>query len=90
MTDTSAAPADSALPGWLSSLPPAVQPYAMLARWDRPVGIWLLWLPCVIGLAFARLHSGLFLSDLVWAIVFLPGAVAMRGAGCTWNDITDR
>ena len=90
MTETHLTPADSALPGWLSSLPPSVRPYAMLARWDRPVGIWLLYLPCLIGLAFARIKTGLFVTDIVWAILFLIGSVAMRGAGCTWNDITDR
>jgi 4-hydroxybenzoate polyprenyltransferase len=83
-------PADSALPGWLSSLPRAWRPYAMLARLDRPVGIWLLFLPCLIGLAFQRLSSGLFLIDLGWVFLFFVGAVVMRGAGCTWNDITDR
>ena len=90
MDDTRTIPADSALPGWLSGLPLGWQPYAMLARWDRPVGIWLLYLPCLIGLAFQRLITGVFVFDLVWAILFLLGAVAMRGAGCTWNDITDR
>lgn len=83
-------PADTALPGWLGSLPASWRPYAMLARLDRPVGIWLLYLPCVIGLAFQRLSSGLFLTDLAWAALFFIGAAAMRGAGCTWNDITDR
>lgn len=83
-------PADSALPGWLSSLPAGWRPYAMLARLDRPVGIWLLFLPCLIGLAFQRLSGGLFLTDLLWAALFLVGAAVMRGAGCTWNDITDR
>jgi len=90
MTETPFSPADSALPGWLSSLPPSVRPYAMLARWDRPVGIWLLYLPCLVGLAFARIPTGLYLADFLWAVLFLIGAVAMRGAGCTWNDITDR
>lgn len=90
MDDTRTIPADSALPGWLSGLPLGWQPYAMLARWDRPVGIWLLYLPCLIGLAFQRLITGVYVFDLVWAILFLLGAVAMRGAGCTWNDITDR
>src|SRR3990167_938149 len=83
-------PADTALHGWLGSLPASWRPYAMLARLDRPVGIWLLYLPCVIGLAFQRLSSGLFLTDLAWAALFFIGAAAMRGAGCTWNDITDR
>ncbi|MFN3913266.1 4-hydroxybenzoate octaprenyltransferase, partial [Hyphomonas sp.] len=83
-------PADTALPGWLGSLPAAWRPYAMLARLDRPVGIWLLYVPCLIGLAFQRLSGGLFLTDIAWAALFFIGAVTMRGAGCTWNDITDR
>ncbi|MFN7056706.1 4-hydroxybenzoate octaprenyltransferase [Hyphomonas sp.] len=85
-----AIPADSALPGWLSRLPPRWQPYAMLARLDRPVGIWLLYLPCVMGIAFAKIPAGLGWMDPVWLVLFFIGAVAMRGAGCTWNDITDR
>ena len=89
-TETFSYPADTALPGWLESLPAGWRPYAMLARLDRPVGIWLLFLPCVIGLAFQRLSGGLFLADLAWAALFLIGAAVMRGAGCTWNDITDR
>ena len=89
-TETFSYPADTALPGWLESLPAGWRPYAMLARLDRPVGIWLLFLPCVIGLAFQRLSGGLFLADLAWAVLFLIGAAAWRGAGCTWNDITDR
>lgn len=83
-------PADSALPVWLRGLPRAWQPYAMLARLDRPVGIWLLYLPCVMGVGFARLGTGLHLIDLVWILLFLIGAAVMRGAGCTWNDITDK
>lgn len=90
MSETQFTPADSALPGWLSSLPAWVRPYAMLARWDRPVGIWLLYLPCLVGLAFARIRTGLYIDDVLWAVLFLIGAIAMRGAGCTWNDITDR
>lgn len=89
-TEAFSYPADTALPGWLESLPAGWRPYAMLARLDRPVGIWLLFLPCVIGLAFQRLSGGLFLADLAWAALFLIGAAVMRGAGCTWNDITDR
>jgi 4-hydroxybenzoate polyprenyltransferase len=84
------APLDSAFPGWLSRLPPPWRPYALLARLDRPAGIWLLFLPCVMGLTFQRLRSGLHLTDVIWVILFFIGAVAMRGAGCTWNDISDR
>ncbi|MDJ0920659.1 MAG: 4-hydroxybenzoate octaprenyltransferase [Henriciella sp.] len=81
---------DSALPEWLKSLPAQSRPYASLARLDRPVGIWLLFLPCVMGLALMRIPDGLRWIDLGWLILFAIGAVAMRGAGCTWNDITDR
>lgn len=83
-------PADTALPGLLTYLPGSVRPYALLARWDRPVGIWLLFLPCLIGLAQMRLTTGFRWPDLVFAILFFVGAIAMRGAGCTWNDLLDR
>ncbi|MCR9269712.1 MAG: 4-hydroxybenzoate octaprenyltransferase [Hyphomonadaceae bacterium] len=83
-------PLDSAMPDWLKSLPEQSRPYAALARWDRPVGIWLLLLPCWIGLAQMRIPLGFHWIDLVWIILFAIGAIAMRGAGCTWNDIQDR
>lgn len=87
---SSAIPADSAMPGWLAGLPPSARPYVALSRLDRPVGIWLLALPCWIGLAFARIPSGLSWLDPLWVALFGIGAVAMRGAGCTWNDLRDR
>lgn len=62
----------------------------MLARLDRPVGVWLLFLPCVMGLGFARFATGPHFIDALWIVLFLIGAVVMRGAGCTWNDITDK
>ncbi|MEL6825713.1 MAG: 4-hydroxybenzoate octaprenyltransferase [Pseudomonadota bacterium] len=83
-------PLDSALPNWLQDLPEQSRPYAALARWDRPVGIWLLLLPCWMGLAQMRIPAGFQWLDLVWIVLFAVGAVAMRGAGCTWNDIRDR
>ena len=86
----SAATPDSAMPEWLAGLPAHLRPYASLARWDRPVGVWLLVLPCWIGLAFTRIGMGWHWIDLWWAALFFVGAVAMRGAGCTWNDITDQ
>ncbi|MEO0882544.1 MAG: 4-hydroxybenzoate octaprenyltransferase [Pseudomonadota bacterium] len=83
-------PADAIqFPGW-DTLPARAQPYLSLSRIDRPVGIWLLALPCWIGLAFSRIPAGLQWIDLWWALLFGIGAVAMRGAGCTWNDITDQ
>jgi 4-hydroxybenzoate polyprenyltransferase len=70
--------------GWVARLPPALRPYARLARLDRPIGTWLLLFPCWWGLALARsLDPWLYL-------VFGVGAVLMRGAGCTLNDIVDR
>jgi 4-hydroxybenzoate polyprenyltransferase len=83
-------PLDSALPEWLKALPDHSRPYAALARWDRPVGIWLLLLPCWMGLAHMRIPTGFIGMDLIWALLFAIGAIAMRGAGCTWNDIRDR
>lgn len=71
--------------------PVAVRPYLRLSRADRPIGTWLLFLPCVWGLALASLSTGHFgLADLWILIGSAIGAFLMRGAGCTWNDITDR
>ena len=60
---------------------------------DRPIGTWLLLIPCWWGLLVAILQSGETMISLkvLWiAIVCILGAILMRGAGCTWNDITDR
>ncbi|MDP2330565.1 MAG: 4-hydroxybenzoate octaprenyltransferase, partial [Reyranella sp.] len=72
----------------LRYLPPWARPYGRLSRWDRPIGTWLLLFPCwwslTLGLApqWGRLAG--------WMALFALGALAMRGAGCTWNDIVDR
>ena len=67
-------------------LPASIRPYARLARLDRPIGTWLLLFPCWWGYAMA----GDGLPDL-WALfLFAAGALVMRGAGCTLNDIVDR
>jgi 4-hydroxybenzoate polyprenyltransferase len=70
---------------WTDRLPVFLRPYAMLARWDRPIGTWLLLLPCWAGLALAP-----GLPSPVLLLAFAVGAVAMRGAGCTVNDMADR
>jgi 4-hydroxybenzoate polyprenyltransferase len=70
---------------WTDRLPLFLRPYAMLARWDRPIGTWLLLLPCWAGLALAP-----GLPSPVLLLAFAVGAVAMRGAGCTVNDMADR
>lgn len=76
----------------LRLLPASWRPYARLARLDRPIGAWLLLLPCWLGLAFAVAAGA---APLTWSIfldgaLFAVGALLMRGAGCTINDIADR
>jgi 4-hydroxybenzoate polyprenyltransferase len=81
-----AEPTPDAQRGWIDALPAGVQPYARLARLDRPAGWWLLFWPCAWGVALA---DGL-VAD--WALIlwFGLGSIAMRAAGCVWNDIIDR
>lgn len=81
---------DSAKTHWVNRAPLTVRPYLQLSRLDRPVGYWLLALPGWIGLAFAGLSVGYVRQDLIWALLILIGAIAMRGAGCTYNDIVDQ
>src|SRR3546814_3384707 len=79
-------PPDTQHQGFLALLPAGVRRYALLARFDRPIGWWLLYWPCAWGLALgggARSHWSLFF----WMLL---GAIAMRGAGCVYNDIVDR
>jgi 4-hydroxybenzoate polyprenyltransferase len=75
---------------WVDGLaPPFARPYLRLARLDRPIGSWLLLMPCwwSVGLAGMRVEQ----FPRLWHIVlFFIGAFAMRGAGCTWNDLVDR
>jgi 4-hydroxybenzoate polyprenyltransferase len=70
-------------------LPPAWRPYARMARLERPIGWWLLLLPgwWSSTLASDSLHR---LPNLWHLVLLLVGSVAMRGAGCTYNDIVDR
>ena len=72
----------------LRFLPPWARPYGRLARWDRPIGIWLLLFPCWWSLTLAAAPNWGRLAGLM--ALFALGAIAMRGAGCTWNDIVDR
>ena len=69
--------------------PPGLRPYLRLARIERPIGWWLLLLPCWWSSALAALAAGARPS-LGHAVLFLVGAVAMRGAGSTYNDLVDR
>jgi 4-hydroxybenzoate polyprenyltransferase len=66
------------------------RPYLRLARLDRPIGSWLLLLPCWWSAAIASALAHDVSRLPVTVVLFFVGAFAMRGAGCTWNDITDR
>lgn len=81
-------PADAPPESWVDRAPRAVRPYLRLARADRPVGIWLLMLPCWWGVALATPAGRL--PDPLLLLLFFVGAAVMRGAGCTFNDIVDR
>ncbi|MEM7694702.1 MAG: 4-hydroxybenzoate octaprenyltransferase [Pseudomonadota bacterium] len=70
-------------------LPARLRPFARLARWDRPIGWWLLLWPCWWSCALASSAAG-HLPSLWFLALFLMGAILMRGAGCTYNDILDR
>jgi 4-hydroxybenzoate polyprenyltransferase len=83
--------ADAPARNWVDRmLPEGLKPYARLSRLDRPIGWWLLLLPCWWSLTLAQIASGGGLPDLRYAFLFLAGAIVMRGAGCTLNDIVDR
>ena len=88
MVDTTKlAAADIPVGNWIDRWAPvAIRPYLRLARVDRPIGTWLLLLPCWWSVALAS-PSWPSLSLLV---LFAIGALVMRGAGCTLNDIADR
>ena len=90
MTEVAARVAD-AIGNWVDTHAPVwSKPYLRLARLDRPIGSWLLLLPCwwSAALASALAHDVSRLPMII--VLFFVGAFAMRGAGCTWNDITDR
>ena len=75
---------------WVDSLAPAVsRPYLRLARLDRPIGSWLLLMPCWWSLGIAAIRAD-HLPSVWYVALFFVGAFAMRGAGCTWNDLVDR
>ncbi|CUH38326.1 4-hydroxybenzoate octaprenyltransferase [Jannaschia seosinensis] len=93
MTDTSdqGQVADAVKGNWVDTHAPApMRPYLRLSRADRPIGTWLLLIPCWWGLSLAVAATG-FRPVTIWlALACAAGAFLMRGAGCTWNDVTDR
>jgi 4-hydroxybenzoate polyprenyltransferase len=70
--------------------PAPLRPYLRLSRFDRPIGAWLLLMPCWWSAALAAVHAGAAVPNLWHLALFFGGAFVMRGAGCTWNDIVDR
>src|SRR6202030_219798 len=74
---------DGLAPGW-------TRPYLRLSRFDRPIGAWLLLLPCWWSAGLAAIAAGAARPNLAHLALFFVGAFVMRGAGCTWNDIVDR
>ena len=90
MSDASGRVADST-GNWVDWFAPAwSRPYLRLARFDRPIGSWLLLLPCCWSAALAAGISRDVKQLLPVLALFFIGAFVMRGAGCAWNDITDR
>jgi 4-hydroxybenzoate polyprenyltransferase len=75
---------DSEHRGLIAALPGRLRDYALLARFDRPIGWWLLFWPCAWGVLLAG-------GEHRWGLIgwLLLGAIAMRGAGCVYNDIVD-
>ena len=96
MTQTQGMPeagtvADAVRGNWVDQVaPPWSRPWLRLSRADRPIGTWLLLIPCFWAIALAANTDGFRLHDLWLVIGCTLGAFLMRGAGCTWNDFTDR
>ncbi|HWT30686.1 MAG TPA: UbiA family prenyltransferase, partial [Propylenella sp.] len=82
---------DAAPRNWLDRYAPDwLKPYGRLARWDRPIGWWLLLWPCWWSAALAAIAAERSAPVIPHLVVFLLGAITMRGAGCTYNDLIDR
>ena len=90
MSQTTGRVAD-ATGNWVDTVAPAwMRPYLRLTRLDRPIGWWLLLIPCWWSAALAGVAAGRWGPDPWHLLLFLVGAIVMRGAGCTWNDLMDR
>jgi len=90
MSETAGRVADA--PGnWVDRLaPPPLRPYLRLARFDRPIGAWLLLMPCWWSAGLAAVAAKAATPSPSHVLLFFIGAFVMRGCGCTWNDIVDR
>ncbi|HEX4304143.1 MAG TPA: 4-hydroxybenzoate octaprenyltransferase [Rhizomicrobium sp.] len=93
MSETTSIPADAVASTWVDHVPNGLRPFLRLMRLDRPHPGWLLFWPCAFGLVLGAIASERpfwSLHDLYLLLLFAVGAVVMRGAGCTYNDIVDR
>lgn len=95
MDHTATAPetrvADAPADNWVDRSAPAVlRPYLRLGRFDRPIGTWLLLFPCWWSQALAEVEASQPFPSLWLLALFAIGAVAMRAAGCGYNDFVDR
>ncbi|MEM9715230.1 MAG: 4-hydroxybenzoate octaprenyltransferase [Pseudomonadota bacterium] len=83
---------DAVQGNWVDRQPfAAPRPYLRLSRADRPIGTWLLFLPCAWSALLGFAAQGDDPATLVWVLIVCAlGSFSMRGAGCTWNDFTDR
>lgn len=82
--------ADAPKGNWVDRYAPdTAKPYLRMSRLDRPIGYQLLFWPCAYGLGLVSVATG---TGYNWwhFVLFFVGAIAMRGAGCTFNDIVDR
>jgi len=80
---------DAARKNWVDTYAPeALRPWLRLGRFDRPIGIWLLYLPGAMGLVFGAAQPSWELGYRL--VLFLVGAALMRAAGCAYNDVVDR
>jgi 4-hydroxybenzoate polyprenyltransferase len=90
MSEASAGRVADSTGNWVDRLAPArTRPFLRLARFDRPIGSWLLLIPCWWSSALAATAAHERMPHLAHLALFFVGAFAMRGAGCTWNDIVD-
>jgi 4-hydroxybenzoate polyprenyltransferase len=91
MTGGTAGRVADATGNWVDRLaPPRIRPFLRLARLDRPIGSWLLLMPCWWSAGLAAVAAREPIPNPWHVLLFFIGAFAMRGAGCTWNDIVDR
>ncbi len=86
MPQAATAHTDIRASGWVARLPVKLRPYALLARLDRPIGAWLLYMPGLWAITLGARGQPM----LGLALLFLVGAFATRGAGCVVNDLWDR